>query len=78
VNSLRIDADLDLGVPARVLDLLMANGRLPARFELGQTDGRYGLVVGFSDLPAAAASQLAARIRQMPGVFLVEQRAFPL
>ena len=76
VNSLRIDTDLDLGVPSRVLDLLVAKGQLPEQFELIRTGERYGLVVGFADLPANAAAAMAARIRQMPGVLIVEQRAF--
>ena len=76
VNSLRIDTDLDLGVPSRVLDLLVAQGRLPERFELVRSGERYGIVMGFADLPANAADTLAARIRQMPGVLTVEQRAF--
>ena len=76
VNSLRIDTDLDLGVPSRVLDLLVAQGRLPERFELVRSGERYGIVMGFADLPASAAATMAARIRQMPGVLMVEQRAF--
>ena len=76
VNSLRIDTDLDLGVPSRVLDLLVAQGRLPERFELVRAGERYGIVMGFADLPASAADTMAARIRQMPGVLTVEQRAF--
>lgn len=75
MNSLRIDTDLDLGVPSRVLDLFVAQGRLPARFELARKAGRYDLVVGFDDLPARTAAHIAARIRQMPGVLFVEQRA---
>lgn len=75
VNSLRIDTDLDLGVPSRVLDLLVAQGRLPERFELVRGGERYGIVMGFADLPANAAATMAARIRQMPGVLMVEQQA---
>ena len=75
MNSLRIDTDLDLGVPSRVLDLCVAQGRLPARFKLARKAGRYDLVVEFDDLPAPTAAQMAARIRQMPGVLFVEQRA---
>ncbi|MEG3153329.1 hypothetical protein [Sphingomonas sp. RB1R13] len=75
VNSLRIDTDLDLGVPSRVLDLLVAQARLPERFELVRGGERYGIVMGFADLPANAAATMAARIRQMPGVLMVEQRA---
>lgn len=75
MNSLRIDTDLDLGVPSRVLDLLVAQGQLPERFELVRGGERYGIVLGFADLPANAAATMAARIRQMPGVLMVEQRA---
>ena len=75
MNSLRIDTDLDLGVPSRVLDLLVTQGRLPERFELVRSGERYGIVMGFADLPASASTTMAARIRQMPGVLTVEQRA---
>ena len=75
MNSLRIDTDLDLGVPSRVLDLLVAQARLPERFELVRSGDRFGIVMDFADLPADAAAIMAARIRQMPGVLTVEQRA---
>ena len=75
MDSLRIDTDLDLGVPSRLLDLLVAQGRLPERFELVRSGERYGIVMRFADLPANVASTMAARIRQMPGVLTVEQRA---
>lgn len=75
MNSMRIDTDLDLGVPSRVLDLLVAQGQLPEQFELARSGERYGIVIGFADLPANAAATMAARIRQMPGVLTVEQRA---
>ena len=71
MTRLRIDTDLDLGVPSRVLDLLVAQGQLPERFELERSGGRYGILVRLADLPAAAASTMAARIRQMPGVLAV-------
>jgi hypothetical protein len=75
VYSLRIDTDFELSVPSRVLDLLVAQGRLPHQFDLALKDERYGLTISFTDLSAHAASIMVARIRQMPGVLQVEQRA---
>ena len=75
MHTLSIDADLDLSVPSRLLDLLMAQGRLPERLELDRSRGRYRLLVEFTDLPADKAHTIASRIRQMPGVLTVEHGA---
>jgi hypothetical protein len=68
VTLLHVDADADLGVPSRVLDLLVAQDRLPEAFNLLRDGARMTLRMRFIDLPADRAALMVAKIRQIPGV----------
>ena len=69
-EHLRIEADIDLGVTSRVLDMLSAVGRFPTRMRLDRDDRKGMLSLEFEIAPGAA--NLVARIGQIPGVRCIE------
>lgn len=65
--AIEIEADVDLGVTSRLLDLLVTHDRFPRRMDLSR-EGRT-MTVSLS-LPAAGdnGGRLLAKMRQIPGV----------
>lgn len=63
-EKLRIEADSDLGVPSRVLDLLGAVDRYPLAMRFDRDPSRLTLTLEL----ASTAPTIAARLRQIPGV----------
>ncbi|KKC24832.1 hypothetical protein WP12_16455 [Sphingomonas sp. SRS2] len=66
-TAIEIEADVDLGVTSRLLDLLVTHDRFPRRMDLAR-DGRTMTVT--MSLPPAAdnGGRLLAKMRQIPGV----------
>ena len=66
VECLRVEADVDVGVTSRVLDMLSAVDRFPSHMSLNRDDRTEMLSLELK--VAAGTSNLAARIGQIPGV----------
>lgn len=66
MENLRIEADVDLGVTSRVLDMLSAADRFPTRMRLDR-DVRAEMLSMELEFPSGGGN-LAARIGQIPGV----------
>lgn len=66
-TEITVEADVDLGVTSRLLDLLVTHDRFPQRMNL-MRDGQTMTVT--MSLPASDApdGRLLAKMRQMPGV----------
>lgn len=73
MQHLRIEADADMGVASRLLDLLVAQDSFPNAMQLDRDGLRLTFRLGF-DRALGPNSPLIARIRQIPGV----RRATPL
>jgi hypothetical protein len=71
-SAMHIEADADLGVTSRVLDLLVALDRFPETLHLQRDGDRLTLDLGFNRAETPVL-QLLARMRQIPGV----RRALP-
>ncbi|MET0373658.1 MAG: hypothetical protein ABW128_05300 [Rhizorhabdus sp.] len=66
-TDIEIEADVDLGVTSRLLDLLVTHDRFPRRMDMAR-DGRT-MMVTMSLPPADGSSgRLLAKMRQIPGV----------
>lgn len=65
-TDIQIEADVDLGVTSRLLDLLVTHDRFPRRMDLARDAGTMTVTMS---LPAADnAGRLLAKMRQIPGV----------
>lgn len=73
-TEIEVEADVDLGVTSRMLDLLVTHDRLPSRMNLVRD--KEGMTLSMSLPPAEAGTAvLLARMRQIPGVRRAEALA---
>lgn len=71
--AIEIEADVDLGVTSRLLDLLVTHDRFPRRMDLSR-EGRT-MTVSLSLPPAGDnGGPLLAKMRQIPGVRRADAR----
>jgi hypothetical protein len=63
-----IEADLDLGIAARVLDLLVTHDRVPNSFRLEREAERFLLTMEFDSFAEDRAAALVRKISACPGV----------
>ena len=65
-TEIEVEADVDLGVTSRMLDLLVIHDRLPNRLNLVRD--KETMTLSMSLPPAeAGAARLLAKMRQIPG-----------
>jgi hypothetical protein len=64
----RLEADVDSGVPSRILDLLVVQDLLPEVFTFHCDGLRMTLSLAFAQLAPKRAALMIARMRQIPGV----------
>ncbi len=74
ITEIEVEADVDLGVTSRLLDLLLTHDRLPNRMNLMRDKATMKLSMS---LPRAVAGShgLLAKMRQIPGVRRAEALA---
>ncbi len=73
-TEIEVEADVDLGVTSRMLDLLVTHDRFPHRMDLVRDKETMRLTMSLP--PAdAGASVLLAKMRQIPGVRRAEALA---
>lgn len=65
--AIEVEADVDLGVTSRMLDLLVIHGRLPNRMSMVRDKGTMRLSMTLSSTEAGY-NALLAKMRQLPGV----------
>jgi len=68
MTTVHIQADADLGVPSRVLDLIAAHAHLPTRFSLTREGARMSVSLDLDGITLARIAALTAKFRQIPGV----------
>ncbi len=68
MTTVHIQADADLGVPSRVLDLIAAQEHLPTRFSLTREGARMSVSLDLDGIAPARIARLTAKFRQIPGV----------
>ncbi len=68
MTTVHIQADADLGVPSRVLDLIAAHEHLPIRFSLTCEGARMSVSLDLDGMAPERIAGLTAKFRQIPGV----------
>lgn len=75
VGCLVIEAECSMGVPARILDLLTAQDRLPRAFGFHCNGGAMRISLMLGPTPAPRRAVLVAKIRGIAGVHTVSEPA---
>jgi len=75
VGYLVIEAECSLSVPARILDLLTAQDRLPRAFGFHLDEGAMRISLALGPTPASRRAILVAKIRGIAGVHTVSEEA---
>lgn len=75
-TQIEVEADVDLGVTSRLLDLLLIHDRFPQRMNLAR-DGRTMMVTMSLLEEPSPESRLLAKMRAIPGVRRADTLAMP-
>lgn len=66
-TDIEIEADVDLGVTSRLLDLLVTHDRFPRRMDLARDGGTMMVTMSLASTEDHGG-RLLAKMRQIPGV----------